>query len=842
MKKYKIYVFLYSLLFFGSFNMMQSQTNQATLEEALEKADAKDFFSIQKEINQYFEENQDPSGEKKWRRQEWLLEPRLYPSGEIVNLTQKANKAYKTYEKSHPKMPVSGDRSPHGSWSSLGPNSWTAGFGGNGGQGRVNSIDVHPSNSNIIYVGTSNGGIWRTTNGGSAWSNVSPNLPLLAIADLEINYNSTNTIYALTGDGDPNPGPGTAHSQAEIRSIGILKSTNSGSTWTTTGFTFETSSSPVIPTKLLMHPTNPNIQFVASENGIYKTTNGWISYTKEFSSLIFDIEFKPGDPTTMYASGSTRIYKSTNTGDDWTQSTDTDLSVASGATRIELAVTPNYSSLVYAMAGDWSNGSIAFFASYSSANDNSWVIKDQTTDVIGAFATYCIGLYVNPTNYNLVFGGGVGIWKSTNEGLTGSWSQINQSTVHADVHDIYYKSGVLYVACDGGLFKSTNDGASWTDLSPGIGNTEIYRIAGTEASSNLYYMGLQDNGTYRRTIGTNFTHVLGADGMTCIIDPNNSNNVFATTQNGGLNRSTNGGTSFSWLMEPGGSGAWISPVIMDPNNSNRIFLGKSNCYRSSSSGASGTFESIGSPWSGTLNCLAQGTSNSNRLYASAGSQIYRSNNALAAAASVTWTSISSGLPGNFITGIEVDPTNSLRVFVSISGYSDGNKVFMSLSGGDPGTWVNISGTLPNVPVNCIAFENDGSGNYPLYIGTDIGVFYRDNSIGDWIYFSDFLPNVIISDLYINHTANTITAGTFGRGLWRSDLKTGCNTSISFSSLVTHGGEIHYSYNSSITSSAKVSPNIGTEIYYMAGNFIDLKESFQAPSTALFEGKIGPCPN
>jgi hypothetical protein len=128
------------------------------------------------------------------------------------------------------------------------------------------------------------------------------------------------------------------------------------------------------------------------------------------------------------------------------------------------------------------------------------------------------------------------------------------------------------------------------------------------------------------------------------------------------------------------------------------------------------------------------------------------------------TEISSDLPNYIIKGIAVDPTNSMNVFVTQSGYSPGNKVYRSTSGGDASSWINISGSLPNVPVNCIEFHDDGTGLNKLYIGTDIGVFYRDDNLGDWIYFSIFIPSVIINDLYINSTAGTITAGTYGRGL------------------------------------------------------------------------------
>ena len=805
------------------------------MKEYIEKAEPNDFFSLQASLNEYFKKHEDIGGEKKWRRAEWFLEPRLYPSGKYENISSKTLYAYNKYLKDHPENK---SRSPHGSWSFLGPND----FNGGGGMGRVNSIDFHPTNDAIIYLTTPNGGIWKTINGGINWSNKTPQLPLLSFADLEIDYTNPNVIYALTGDGDPNPGFLFEHGQHDVASTGILKSTDGGDTWVQTNFSFYNGPpAPLVPIKLLMHPTNPQIQFVASQSGIYKTEDGWISADTVYESLVYDLEFKPGDPSIMYMSSKDSIFRSLDTGESFFPVTDPDFSIMAGATRVELAVTPDFPNLVYAMAGDWDNGSIAFYASYLDGNSNTWGVKDVSTDIIGAFADYCIGMTVDPEDYTIVFAGGVDSWRSDNEGSTGSWTKVNQGVVHADVHDMAFRNGAIYIASDGGIFKSTDNGDSWEDLSKGLHITEIYRISGTTDDPELYFMGTQDNGTYRRTSGSTFDHVLGNDGMTNIIDYANINIIYASTQNGDLNKSSDGGDSFTWLQDPG-NGAWITPYILDPENHIRIFSGQDTIYRSGLGGAMGSWEKIGGSAPTGFNVLAQGIDNNNRMYASDISQIFRSDNVLAAASSVSWNNVSSGLPNLFITDIVVDPTSSLNVFITLSGYNDGMKVYKSTNGGTGASWENISGSLPNVPINCIAFHEDGSGLDRLYVGTDIGVFYMDNSIGDWIYFSNFLPSVPVTDLYVNPVAGTITAGTYGRGLWRSDLVSNCLNSVVFSSSIVQGGEIHYSYNDFIESQAKISTNPGSAIFYQAGNLIDLKPGFFVPNTALFEGRIGPCPN
>jgi PKD repeat protein len=123
------------------------------------------------------------------------------------------------------------------------------------------------------------------------------------------------------------------------------------------------------------------------------------------------------------------------------------------------------------------------------------------------------------------------------------------------------------------------------------------------------------------------------------------------------------------------------------------------------------------------------------------------------AASPTWVAISN-----------TDPN---VVFVVYSGYSATNKVFKSTNGGT--SWTNISTGLPNVPVNCIVYQNGAAGGDGVYIGTDVGVYYRDNGTNGWIDFSSGLPNCAVTDLEIYYATNRLRAATFGRGTWDSDL-------------------------------------------------------------------------
>jgi hypothetical protein len=192
----------------------------------------------------------------------------------------------------------------------------------------------------------------------------------------------------------------------------------------------------------------------------------------------------------------------------------------------------------------------------------------------------------------------------------------------------------------------------------------------------------------------------------------------------------------------------------------------------------------------------------------------------------------------------VDPANSLNVFVTLGGYTAGQKVYESIDGG--ATWTNKSGSLPNIPTNCIAFEN--TGGVPadaLYIGNDIGVFYRDDNHTDWIPFRNGLPTVPVFDIEINETAGILTVGTYGRGLWRSNLYSTCAfgwvlSAANDPSNPNYTGYQFYEASSYVQSSRTVTGGLGTDVQYKAADYVKLTTGFHAKANSLFQAILGPC--
>jgi hypothetical protein len=244
---------------------------------------------------------------------------------------------------------------------------------------------------------------------------------------------------------------------------------------------------------------------------------------------------------------------------------------------------------------------------------------------------------------------------------------------------------------------------------------------------------------------------------------------------------------------------------------------------------------------GGLMGYSQGTNNANIMYAAHFFNILKHTN-IYGATSGSWTVLPQPDMGITYDDIVVDPANSLRVWVVANGYVAGKKVYRSIDGGN--SWTNISGTLPNVPIRAIELQ-DGGGDR-LYIGTEIGIFYRAAGMTDWVYFSNNMPNVPIFDLRISGAY--IYAGTHGRGIWRSELYSVCPLTLNLTpanetitNIFAPGTQVH-SASVSLTSTRVYNGSVGTNINYNATNFVDLKEGFEIKKDAYLEVKNKGCPN
>lgn len=782
------------------------------------------------------------SGYKQWKRYEWWAKRHLDETGVYADWQQKLKRALETYTP----PPVNNEEgvntpSTHASWTAYGP---TAISGGIDNLGRVVCMAFHPTVAGTWFIGTPAGGLWKTTTNGASYTPLTDHFPGLGIASIVIHPSSPNTMYVLTGDGNASH---RGHYLKE-HGTGIYKSTDGGTIWAETAF-MQDYSLATFGYKLMMHPNNTSTLFAGTSTGFWRSFDGgnsWVQSASLVGTEITDFEFKPGSASIMYACGyGGSFYRSTDTGRTWST-----ISIgASGADRLEISVTPDNVNRVYVIAGPaTATGSFkGLFTSNNSGLSGSWSTIRTTPNILGYSSTgnddvsqtwRNISLYVSPADENFLITGGCFIWRSTNGGTNISYSS---GSIHADNHFIvkHPLNSEIYSGCDGGLFRSTDNGVNWVDISGGLQITQFYRFDMSATNSGRLLAGAQDNSQMLRNGTFAFNVVTCCDGMDNAVDYTNDNIMYGCTQNGAINKSTDGVNFTAPITQPtAGGDYWVTNVnIHNTTNTTLFFGGNPNIFRSTNSGSSWT--NIGS--SGQ-DYIAQGTSNPDRMYAADGLVIQMSTNVNAA--SPTWSTVSGGAnyptgANMFITGMVVNPDNSTELWISCSGYNSGQKVYRTTDAG--ATWQNMSGSLPNIPVHCIVFEdNNAAPAGAVYIGTEMGVFYRDNTMSNWVPFGNDLPNSPVTDLKIFYGATRyLYASTFGRGIWRTTTYTGCQATYNITWSLD--GYKYYEVSDNITSTATLSGGAGTEAYFKAGNYIQLNPGFQANAgSGFFKAYIGPC--
>lgn len=725
------------------------------------------FYEIQKSFNDHWAKRNYEKGKgfKQFKRWEYFMEPRVNSEGYLA-----PNALLKAWQKAE-KNNINNAKSESANWVHLGPDdtptninlpSWKR------GSGRVNCIGFHPTNSNIMYVGAPSGGLWKTIDGGQSWVTTTDNLPSIGVSDIAIHPNNPDIIYLATGDGDAR----------DTYSVGILKSTDAGATWDIVSLGLDVVDNYTIR-RIKIDPENPSTIIAATNYGIIRSTDNGNSWEVRASGHFKDIEFNPENTNITYAttydySGGAKIYLSTDNGYSWT-STQT----ISDANRIELAVTPADPDRVYALASNAEdNGYLAMYRSNDSGS-NWYVVHSYSTTYVnllgwstqgddeGGQGWYDLACAADPNDADIVYTGGVNTWKSSNGGT--SWEIASHwyggdgtPYVHADHHTLDFNplTGTLFSGNDGGLHKTSNGGSSWSDISDGLQILQIYKMGLSTTNSNRFVIGAQDNGSMRYNDGT-WTSILGGDGMDCLIDYEDDDIIYAEYYYGNISRSMDGGYSFTEIKPAAsGDGAWVTPYIIDPDSPSTLYIGFDEVYKSTNRGNSWTTISSNLTGGTNLRTLAIAPSNSDVIFAATLDEIHKTTDGGA-----NWTNISSGLPSNSITGISINPNDPDMIWVSLSGYDDGEKIYSSTNGG--ASWSNYSEGLPNIPANCVVYENNT--NHALYLGTDLGVYYRNAGMLEWAAFNNGLPNVIVNDIEIQYSNNKLRAATYGRGVWESDL-------------------------------------------------------------------------
>ncbi len=686
------------------------------------------------------------------------------------------------------------------SWQSLGPESmtmlsWVMGPVA----GRVSAIAVDPVHENVIYLGTASGGLWKTTNGGSYWTQLFDQVGTQSIGSVFIEPGNPNNVWVGTGE--------QGQSCTSYFGLGLFKSTDGGASFVPMNGTGVNTLDLSYVSAILVHPTNPNIVLAGGHayctaagtyysGALYRSSDGGANWTLSINGPVGDLLIDPTTPNTMYvgigraSSAGDGIYKTINAGANWTRLETPPLPFGASTRRMRLAMAQSNSQILYALINQSDNlthlyKSIDGGASWAQTNGNA--CEGQ--------CSYNLSLAIHPTNPSAILVGSIRHFSSTDSGTTPTWMTTGwgpSQTVHQDTHVLLYSTsnGNRYWAgTDGGIWRTDNGGTSFTNLNSNLHITQFYDVAVHPGNTMAVWGGAQDNSSSGRFGSQQWsTTIVTGDGFMNLVDPGNPSIVFQTSYPSrppspllpSVVRSMSGGgpSTFAWLATSGlvanEDYPWVTPLAIydhDAPTPTYAFLASDYVYRAQSDQLAGSFTwtKISPDISGALFAVRVITPVKNgsnlTLYAgtSINGKIQRTNNGLDP--SPTWSDVTGNYPVGNVSDIAADFGNPLRVFATRGNF--GNfKLWRSTTGGT--TWTGVGTGLPNVPANSVAI--DPADTNRIFVATDIGVYQSVDGGNTFQPLMDGMPlGNVVTDLEVDNSPHALVAGSYGRGAWWLDL-------------------------------------------------------------------------
>ena len=669
---------------------------------------------------------------------------------------------------------------------------------------RINTIAAHPTNADTILIGYSQGGIFKTTNGGADWYPVFDQFSYTSISSIVYDPADENIIYAGTGDHNISGYPFVGN--------GIYKSTDGGESWTQMGL-----DATGIVSRIIVDHTNSAIIYAATmgkpfapdnDRGLYKSADGGQSWSQILflgdSTGVIDIAMHPVDPNIILAAGwdrirnnstsiisgqGAKIHRTTDGGQTWTILTNG--LPQDDQSRIGLTTSLNNPGRFYA---EYINPNLNVGGIYETSDaGDSWTSKSLTglSTGAGGFAWYFGQIRVNPLNDQELYHCGINLWRSFNGG--DNWGQL-PNTGHVDKHDVQFDAeGNILLATDGGLYIKYNGQGQggWIDIE-NIPTTQFYRVATDPFNPGTIYGGAQDNGTSFGDSANfnNWDPVLGGDGFSIVFNPVDPSISYAETQNGNIYRKTSGTgyINISFGFEPGEVKPWDMFYMLSPHDPDVVYTGAQRLYRSEAGINNDHFSFISDDLT-----EASTSSNATRYHFISHidashfvpEQLYVGTSDGLVWKKIPgelWTLINTGLPDRYVTRVVASEIDDQRLFVTHSGYKDGGlNPHIHYSENQGTSWMDISSNLPDVGINeLIVLPN--SGDSTLFIGTDAGVFISFNRGNSWEVLGTGFPSVPVYDMDLDLVNNRLIASTFGRSMLSYDI-----SNISSSGLVTMAG-------------------------------------------------------
>ena len=704
------------------------------------------FYEVVEAANIYFDENSRGKGSgwkgfERWRNEN---ESKFAPSGDRKNIDYSfLSTAYTQISEGQAnKTKASFDDG----WEELGPwdaNNVTSHY--SPGIGRVETFWVNPTNSNQIFLGSRSGGFWRTVNGGTTWENTTDFLIASGIRAIGVNPQNTNEVLINVQHG----GDGYTY--------GIYKSTDGGGTWSESQFIADNIGWGGLGDneriyKIAFHPTVANQVYIGTSRGLYVSNDNLATWNLKFNGSTTDVAFHPTNDQIIYAfrnSGTDRdlLKKSTDGGSSFTNAG----TFASNSQRqVHLSICKTAPTHIYAASTS------GVYKSTDEGNTFNYLSNPDESGL--AFAVSDID-----TN-NMVYGY-VDLHNSTNNGgafiKRTEWSNQNEAYIHADLRIAACVNGTFYVGTDGYLAKSSDNGVTWTRLNDGTAIREFYAVGTSQGNYDVHMAGSQDNGT-SILAPDGWIEWNGGDGMEALVHALNPNWMIGSWQYGSRNYTRDGGQSRPGTGNPNrgsGNAAWEAPFLQNPMDQMQVLHFSDSVFVGNRFGREWSYKA--DPNIGVLGEAAIADTDSNTMIVCRGSAIR-----LTTDGGASWDDISGNLPNYTFTDVAFDPRDENTIIVTYNRYQkDSRKVYISYDQGV--TWENITYNLEAMPLRTVVMDHSDSSY--IYVGGEIGVYYKSKNATTWTKYDNKLPNVTVKDLEIHWGSNRLRAATWGRGLWEYSL-------------------------------------------------------------------------
>ncbi|MFK7772538.1 MAG: cohesin domain-containing protein [Saprospiraceae bacterium] len=720
----------------------------------------------------------------------WSL-ARSYPSEKI-----KSNKFTESHEVKQ--RLLSTNSSNRSDWEPLGPQNFA---------GRILAITVDPNNPNTLYAGAASGGLWKSIDDGANWNYLSTGMPVLGVSSIVINPDDSNEMYIGTGevygdfdpdDMEPNQSTGQGYTIRYRRGtygIGILKTTDGGLTW---NYSLDWSQEEELKgvNCLEISTFDSDVLYAGTTDGLFHSTDGGTTWNNILNlPNVMSLAMHPTDEGTMlvgvgvFGSTGSAVYRTI----DGMNFSPVDLPDFTGKATMDFSKSdPN---IAFASIGNYDE-TIGLFRSEDGGIN--WTMTSDY-DYAKYQGWYSHDVAINPTNSSTVLVGGINVYRSTDEGQTlipeSDWLLWNLSAfpvegpeqlpgdfIHADIHEIIYHPNIpnkIYVASDGGVFKSENDGLAFVSANSGLQTVQFYQKFSSSLSDPDFAIGgLQDNATAVYRGGLAWERKIGGDGFGTVIDPNDDRSVWGSLYYMRLFYSDDKAENFTSNtgVLPGCGGVdpdcysnFSAPICFAPSSPDQRLYGASNIVYTIENGTTRTATNGGNPLDGNnpVNCLAASPTDHNLVFAGTAplytspAKMFKSENG-----GDTWTEVTNGLPDRFPMEVMVDPCDNNVIYTVFGGYDLLSHVYKSENGG--GSWNTLGEDLPDVPTNTIFIDPENTQH--IYVGNDIGVFVSTDGGDTWMTYSTGLPDACMV-MSLSYTASTrkLRVATHGNGVYETDL-------------------------------------------------------------------------